>query len=501
MMSMFRLVRFSLGLLGLCLALSGIEPGAAQEARPAPAARPSIPSACTEVPREDSLPALCAPPSVEEDQARHTAIVALEVPLGTPLRIALDQRVRISHPGAAIHGRVVEPVYAFDQIVIPAGSAVTGHVTRVEPVSAPRRTFSYAQGDFSPPHKYEVAFETLTLPDGKRLAIPSVASPASAEMVHLFSRPEKGEERKKNAAARAVEGAKNDAQDKVHGAIDELRSPGRMHRLKQWLIARLPYRRQYLEPGTRFNASLSEALAFGVAPRTEEQLALLGSALPPDGLMHARLLLEVSSASAMRGNPVVATLTEPLCSSDHRVILPAETRLIGAVLQARPARKLHRNGELRVIFEHVEMPDGALRAVQGSLEGVEVGRAARLRLDEEGGAHATERKTRYLSTGLAIAVAALASHPDTEHGTTDPGGDPAIRTGAGGAGFGLAGSLISLAAKSTPVSIAFGVYGASSSIYANFLSRGRDVVLPRDTALEIGFGATHPAPVGAPSHP
>jgi hypothetical protein len=53
--------------------------------------------------------------------------------------------------------------------------------------------------------------------------------------------------------------------------------------------------------------------------------------------------------------------------------------------------------------------------------------------------------------------------------------------------------LIGLAAKSTPVSIAFSAYGASASIYSNFLSRGREVVLPKDTPLEIGFGNPHPA--------
>ena len=90
-------------------------------------------------------------------------------------------------------------------------------------------------------------------------------------------------------------------------------------------------------------------------------------------------------------------------------------------------------------------------------------------------------------------LAAAASHPDAEHGGVDAGGDPAVRTAAGGSGFRLTGALLSFASKSTPVSIAFGAYGASASIYTNFLSRGRDVVLPKDTPMEIGFGAPHPA--------
>jgi len=92
-----------------------------------------------------------------------------------------------------------------------------------------------------------------------------------------------------------------------------------------------------------------------------------------------------------------------------------------------------------------------------------------------------------------LLVAAAAAHPDAEHGTVDAGGDPSVRTAAGGSGFHLAGAVVSLAAKSTPLSIVLSSYGASASIYSNFLSRGRDVVLPKDTPVEISFGAAHPA--------
>src|ERR1700736_2592025 len=52
--------------------------------------------------------------------------IQLQVPADTPIRIALDQRVRIKKIGEVVHGKIVEPVYAFDQEVIPAGSIATG---------------------------------------------------------------------------------------------------------------------------------------------------------------------------------------------------------------------------------------------------------------------------------------------------------------------------------------------------------------------------------------
>jgi hypothetical protein len=168
-----------------------------------------------------------------------------------------------------------------------------------------------------------------------------------------------------------------------------------------------------------------------------------------------------------------------------------------------------------VVFERIETSEEAVQALSqmqaqaehiqassqamiGNLEGLEVARSAHMKLDEEGGARTTDSKTRYLSTGLAVLLAAAASHSDGEHGTTDAAGDPGVRTAAGGSGFRLTGALLSLVVKSTPVSMAFGAYGASASIYSNFLSRGHDVVLPKDTPLEIGFGNPHPAAASQP---
>src|SRR6202171_2780791 len=100
------------------------------------------------------------------------------------------------------------------------------------------------------------------------------------------------------------------------------------------------------------------------------------------------------------------------------------------------------------------------QAITGNLEGLEVARSAHMKLDEEGGARTTDSKTRYLSTGLAVLLAAAASHSDGEHGTTDAAGDPGVRTAAGGSGFRLTGALLSLGVKSTAGSMAFGGYRA-----------------------------------------
>ena len=439
---------------------------------------------------------------ISSDSSEPLVRIPLALSEGTALRVLIDQRTRLSRVGEPVEGHIVETVYAFDEPVIPAGSVVSGRVSRIERVSLARRISSYANGNFSPFRRYTVTFDRVTLPDGRELAIHTTVAPGSAEVVHLVSKTKDAKEGEhKSLAGRAADSAKHEVKDRLHEAnsaahqaADEIRTPGRMERLKQFLAAQVPYRRQFVTVGTRFSASLDQPLYFGAALRTQQQMAAIGSRPPADVLLHARLMLEVSSATATRGNPVIAELTEPIYSDDHRLVLPAQSRLIGQVVEAKHARHLHRNGELRVIFEHLEVPGGDLQRVQGSLEGIEVDRSAHLKLDEEGGAHATDSKTRYLSTGVALLMAAVAAHPDAERGTVDQAGDPAVRAGAGASGFGLAGTLIGLASKSNAVSIIFSAYGASASIYSNFLSRGRDVVLPKNVPMEIGLGAPHAGP-------
>jgi hypothetical protein len=476
-------------------------------------------SGCDQAPGEDALVALCAP-SLSSEHAHVAPVLPVNIPLtlpsGTPLRIALDQRTRIDHPGEVVHGKVVETVYAFDQEVIPKGSVATGHVKTVTPPSGVRRALAYSNGDFSPYRRYEMSFDIVTLPNGSRMPITTTVMPGTAEVVHLVSNPAK----QQGAAGRAKTEAKGkiqEAKEQAREAWDKLTAPGKMQRLKEFGVAQLPYRRQYVQAGTRFVAELAAPLEFGTTTRTSEQLAELGGEPVADSTLKARLVGEVSSATASRGTPVTAVLTEPVYSATHQLILPANSRLLGEVVKAQPARKLHRNGELRVIFERIETSDEALeaqaqlqrqaqasaenlpaehspaehsRAMIGNLEGVEVDKRANMQLDEEGGARTTTSKTRYLSSGLAVMLAAAASHTEVEHGTTEMAG-PGVRTAAGGSGFRLTGALLSLVAKSTPVSVALGAYGASTSIYANFISRGHDVILPKDTPLEIGFGPPH----------
>ena len=444
-----------------------------------------------------SEPALTLRPATPADKPvqdpEKPAVSELTLVRGTPIRVAISDRVRISQEGAPVHGRVTDTVYAFDQAVIPAGSEVTGHVARIDAVSRIHRAMAFADADFSPRHKYEITFDTLILPDGRRFSLETNVGPGSEQIVHLTSSPSSAT-KKGNLVTQAVSSAKQEVHKDIHRATWEIKSPGRKHRIKQLLLAELPYRRQYLEAGTRFNADLDVPLKFGSVSRTPLQLIALGTEPPADVVIHARLAEKVSSATSHRGDLVQAVITQPVLNREHQLVLPADSRIMGEVTQAKPARKLHHNGELRIMFKSIET-SGMLRPMQGNLEGVETDKAADVKLDAEGGAHASDSKSRYLVTGLSILVASAAAHPESDNGESDGIADPATRTAAGGSGFKLVGAVVGLVSGSKVFSSTMGIYGASMSVYSHFLSRGRDVVFSKDTPIEIGFHQAHPAAV------
>jgi hypothetical protein len=115
--------------------------------------------------------------------------IELRIAPGTPVRIALTNRVRIAGEGTPVEGRVTDTVYAFDQPLIPAGSKAHGHVTRVAPVPKVRRTMVIANANFSPLRECSLTFDSIELAGARSLPIETTVAPGIAETVHLVSDP------------------------------------------------------------------------------------------------------------------------------------------------------------------------------------------------------------------------------------------------------------------------------------------------------------------------
>ena len=140
------------------------------------------------------------------------------------------------------------------------------------------------------------------------------------------------------------------------------------------------------------------------------------------------------------------------------------------------------------------MPDGIEQKVEASLEGVQSGRGQDVKLDSEGGSETNSPKTRYLSSGIAVALALVSSRTDADAEAGDAGGNTGNPIAGGAGGFKLVGITMGAFVHSQPLGMAMGGYGASMSVYSRFIARGRDLVFPKNTGMEIAIGTRASAP-------
>ena len=418
--------------------------------------------------------------------------MSMTVAAGTPIKVAIDSDVRIRAVGQTIQGKTTEPVYAFDKLLIPVGTVVNGKVSAIDPVPKMTRTMQAANGNFSPARKVHLQFDELVMSEGKTVTLHTVASPAPDGVLRFVSANEA--DKKKNKVQEAASNKVSSTRQAIHQQWSDLQKkihePGKMHKVKRIVLAQLPVHPQYLDAGTSFNANLLQPLNFGTEEVNPGALSDIGAPPPTGSAVHARLDTGLSSATAKVGDPVEAVITEPLVAS-HHLILPEGSVIKGSVIQVAPARRLGRNGRLRILFREVAPPNGIEQKVETNLEGVTVAKGEHLKLDNEGGAEVTTPRTRYLTTGIQVMLAASQASPDRDAGQGGVSlGEAGGGAASGASGFKLVGMVVGIAAHSRVVSAGFGSYGAAMSIYYHFLARGRDVVYPKDMAMVIGLG-TH----------
>jgi hypothetical protein len=411
--------------------------------------------------------------------------LALTIPNGTPLQIALDKEVRVRKVGEPITGRVMQPVYVFDHLVIPIGTIATGRISAIEPVAGRVRTLDALNADFTPAHKLGVVFDRLVLPDGRTIDLHATIVPGSGKVIRLVT----ADEHKKNAVKDAAAQKMDQVRAQWNSAMKQIESPGRMHIVTRYAIAGLPVHPQYIDAGTIYSAELSQPLDFGTENISSDTLSGIGSQPPPGSLVHAVLLTALNSATTAKSSDVEAQLSQPLVDHGH-LILPAGTRLRGSVLQVRAARSLHRNGQLRIVFHEVILPSGVVQTVDTRLQGIQSDSADNAQLDSEGGTKSTASKTRYLSTGASVGLALIGSGGRNDVGDASP-------IAGGATGFKLIGLVVGIVFRSHNYGILMSAYGGGRSIYNNFLGKGKNIVFPRDTVMEIGFGNRTSLPMPA----
>ena len=451
--------------------------------------------------------------------------VPLVLPAGVPLRLYLTKRAP-KREGAPVEAKVLEPVYAFDHEVIPAGAVVLGRVGRVKAVSKTQRMRAILGGDFTPLHIAPIEFTTVVTPDRRQVPFKTV------ENLGLDSIVSKRPPKKQNASPPQNTGVLGTGKQQVHDAIqaqidrarsipDLVRGPDKKEKLEDYLMAKLPYHPQYLRKGTRFDAELGEPLSFGSEPAPAGSLAQLGTQPPPGSVAEARLVTPLDSQSSRQGETVEAVLAQPVYSADRKLILPEGTRMEGTVVTARRARWFHRGGQLRFTFNEVELPKevvrlqetapvasvGAPKPVQrelkfrteANLQAAESTTKTPLKVDGEGGVQAKESKTRFLAAAAAVMVARRAGDNDpirnSSHQVIGQSQNVGGRTIGGGFGFGLLGAGI--AQSSRWVGAAFGYYGMALALFSTVIARGSEVQFGKDAMVEIRFDTRSDKPAAS----
>jgi hypothetical protein len=281
-----------------------------------------------------------------------------------------------------------------------------------------------------------------------------------------------------------IQGVKDPVAKRSEPALLAFREPGRVSRLRSFLSGMLPYHRQAWEAGTLFNSPLQASLTALEPSVIESRADDPAAAKPGAEEVSARMITPMSSATARKGAQVEAAVTRPVFSADHSLLIPEGSRLLGEIVQVQPARFFHRNGKMLFVFRQIRSPAGAAQVIQGRLEGVEADFDAHLGLDLEGATHATSTKARFIFPAIAIATAGLSFHQDyNAQGIPDQ--DVGGRVESGAIGLGLIGTLVAQTSRALASSIA--VTGAAFSIYSNFIARGRDVTLPKNTPVTVSL--------------
>lgn len=433
--------------------------------------------------------------------------IALNVEVGTPLRVALEEKTPI-RVGQPVRARLVHPVYFFDREVVPAGATVLGRVSQVRGTSGKDRAKTYLRGRLRLVKEALVEFDAIVLDDGSRIPLATSVTPGNPAVIRLSAGGADAQAKDQHDKSGVVASAKTKVKSAVTNSevVRAFRSGdsgeesskkgvaaewvkkaarGTWRGMREAFLAYWPFGEQNLRPGTNFTVVLEEPLHLGQGPLQIDELHRLGSPPAPDSIVQARLLETISSETAQVGSVVRAEVTRPLRSPEGDLILPQGARLEGEVTQVQPARRFGRDGKLRFRFARIEMPTGLTQLVSASLAAAEVDSRSRMKLDAEGGAQVAPSKTRFIAPAISVAVA-MTGVPDEEDGV--PTGPTAQGAAPGWSGFGILGSA---AALSTPaVAGPLGIWGAANSIYFHLIRKADELELPANTLLEIRFDRT-----------
>lgn len=383
-----------------------------------------------------------------------------------PVQLSGDSKMKAGTP---VTGRLTEPVYAHDKLLIPQGSVLKGEIVELQPASHSRSLNAKLSGDFTPLHEAAVQFQQITFPGGAQVAISTTPTTQGIETLHIQSA---------YAAAHHSSLAKrvwNDLNGRKNDAVSTFTAPGKGSRLKKMFYHQLPYHPETLDGGLEYNAALDKPVELSVLsdipkePARDEKQGLEKTAT-----LHALLTTPVDSKTASQGTPVRAEVTEPFFNEQNRLVVPQGSVLVGSVTQSKPAGKWAHNGVLRFTFTQLQFPEGFQQRVYGTTSAIAVDHRSNLQMDVEGGV-SPQKSSALLPLAMGV-LSAAALHEDE---------DTLAHAAVSSNGFALIGRALAIGTGSNYVGGAIGAYGTARTTYARFIAHGSDVSFAKNTRIEI----------------
>lgn len=405
---------------------------------------------------------------------------SIQIAVSTPLSIQLLHHVA-KKTGEALEGRLLYPVYVENRIALPAGTILRGSVVQLDSDHG-RRIHARLRGDFTPFHTCVVQFNQVVLPDGTLQPIESDRATDGVAVLHLSPPPD---QKKRSFLGDQVAQAKQELKETA--AL--FTAPGQGDRLVQFIYTQLPYHPQRIDAGTTWTVELTRPLDLIVSdhPPTGSNGPAVAAKQKPDAAagsagqdkgwqLHAYLLRTISSAQAKPGDTFQASVADPVFNSDHALVVPQGSLMIGEITRAKAARSFGRQGKLRFRFRELRLPGGFTQPVEGTLAGIDSSKKENLKIDSEGGVQQKQSQNRVI---VPIVLNFLAGRAfDTDE-------NQVLNRTVASNGFGIMGRLAGILANSRNVAAGIGFYAAALSVYDLWLAHGHDVAFVKNTRIEI----------------
>jgi hypothetical protein len=367
--------------------------------------------------------------------ASATSGVYVKVQLNNPLKLSKLK------PGDVVEGNLARDVYSSDRELFPAGSRVSLAVDHLE---KRRRTpddhWPWVVKAFTPRHEKYPVFKMATI---------SGAGGETALQVSLISIS-----RKREVHAQ-VKKKKPGHQADETGAIEVSKSGGVYGptKLAAPMMVLEASGVEDVMPSTSADASPSAPDLSGL------------ETLPAGTVCKILLMGDVSASKSKPGDLVQARLLDPVFLNS-RLVLPAGTLFEGKVVKKTPPRWGSRAGSLALTFTALTLPGGNVIPIAASLAGAELDRRSHTKIDLEGQLRGEHPGMAWMAINLGVTAGLAKEVDDTTQLIIE--------------------AIVSSATDASTAGTARIVASCISGIYM-VSRRGRDVVLPRFTEMDIAL--------------